>query len=137
MKSEVVRLARKEVRAEVEGLKKAAAHHRQEISELKRQIATLQKLVERVGRRAKGAAPASDAQTGETAKRFSAKGFATHREKLGLSAEEAGLLLGVSAQTVYGWEKGRKPQDRQMGAIAKFRKMGKREAKALLAEAAG
>lgn len=137
MKSEVVRLARKEVRAEVEGLKKAAAHHRQELSELKRQIATLQKLVGRLGGRAKGTAPASDSESGETAKRFSAKGFATHREKLGLSAEEAGRLLDVSAQTVYGWEKGRKPQDRHMGAVARFRKMGKREAKALLAKAAG
>ncbi len=132
MKQEVVRLARKELRTELEGLKNASTQHRKEIADLKREVGALKKLLALVaGRAAKKAAEQTD-ETEAPAKRFSAKGFATHREKLGLSAEETGLLVEVSPQTVYGWEKGRKPQERHTEAIAAFRRMGKREARARL-----
>ena len=43
LRTEVSRLARKEVRAELEGLKKANAQHRSAIAELRRELAALQK----------------------------------------------------------------------------------------------
>ena len=43
LKDEVVRLAKKEVRKEVEGLKKASAQYRSDIAALKRQVAALEK----------------------------------------------------------------------------------------------
>jgi DNA-binding transcriptional regulator YiaG len=44
-----------------------------------------------------------------------------------------GILLGVSAQTVYSWETGKsRPRQQQMAAIVAIRKMGKREVEARL-----
>jgi transcriptional regulator with XRE-family HTH domain len=55
------------------------------------------------------------------------------RQKLGLSANEMGRLLGVSGQSIYLWEAGKaKPRASQLPAIAKVRKMGKREVRSQL-----
>ncbi len=63
--------------------------------------------------------------------RFSAKGLAKLRELLGLSANECGLLLGVSGQTVYKWENGKaRPRAKNLPAVAALRKMGKKGARA-------
>jgi DNA-binding transcriptional regulator YiaG len=46
-----------------------------------------------------------------------------------------GILLGVSAQTVYHWEAGKsRPRQQQLIAIAALRKLGKRKALAQLAK---
>jgi DNA-binding transcriptional regulator YiaG len=45
-----------------------------------------------------------------------------------------GLLLGVSAQTIYNWEAEKsRPRQAQVAAIAAVRKLGKRAIKAQLA----
>lgn len=65
--------------------------------------------------------------------RFSAQRFSTQRKRLGLSAADLGLILGVSAALVQMWEDGTtRPRDSQMLAIAAVRKMGKKEAAARL-----
>lgn len=133
LKEEVLRLARKEVRAVTEGLKKATAAHRTEIATLKRRIAALEKGQARGERkRGAGAEPAgSPEEAGQI--RFSAKRLARQREKLGLSAADMGLLLGVSAQTVYNWEAEKsRPRRSQLVAIAALRGIGKRQVKARL-----
>jgi DNA-binding transcriptional regulator YiaG len=67
--------------------------------------------------------------------RFSAKGLAKHRQRLGLSAEACGRLIGASALSVYKWEKGEvRPREKHIQAIAQLRTMGKKEAAAKLAE---
>jgi DNA-binding transcriptional regulator YiaG len=135
LKDEVLRLARKEVRKEVEALRKASAHYRSELAELKRRCAALEKQLIRAEK--KGSRKVTPAATGEETSnvRFSAKGLAKHRERLGLSAADMGTLLGVSDQTIYHWEAGKtKPRQSQLAAIAAVRKMGKREATAQLAK---
>ena len=136
LKAEVIRLARKEVRHEHEGLRMASAQHRADIAELKRQVAALGKQVVRLGGKPARRSEASEGEEATVPTRFSAKGFATHRKRLGISAAEAGVLIGVSTPTIYGWEGGTKPRQSQMAAIGAFRGMGKREAKARLAEMA-
>ena len=134
LKEEIVRLARKEVRAETEGLKKASAHFRSDIAGLKKRVTALEKQLAHAEKKASGKAPASAAAEGATRTRFSAKGLATQWQKLGLSAADMGALLGVSAQTIYNWEAGKsKPRAQQLAAIATLRGMGKRKAKAQLA----
>jgi DNA-binding transcriptional regulator YiaG len=82
---------------------------------------------------ARGAAPEQE----ESSLRFRAAGFASHRKRLGLSAAQASKLLGVSSLSVYKWEAGKShPRSSQLPAIARFRKLGKREAAALLEAAA-
>jgi DNA-binding transcriptional regulator YiaG len=104
LKDEILRLARKEVRKELEGLKKASGQYRSDIAGLKRQVATLEKQVARVGKTGPKKATVATEGESSTKFRFSAKRFAAQRQKLGLSAGDMGTLVGVSAQTIYNWE---------------------------------
>ncbi len=132
MKKEIQRLARKEIRAATEGFRSAIAHQRAEIVVLKRRAADLEKHLARLGRPTKRQAQ-SDEASQEVRLRFTAKGFASRRQKLGLSAAEMGVLIGVSAQTVYNWESGKaRPRQAQLAAIAAMRNLGKRQIKAML-----
>lgn len=126
LKTEISRLARKEVRAEIETLKKASAQYRADIAALKRRLAEQQRLIARLGKGQQRAAAVKDESQG-AALRFRAGGFASLRKKLDLSAAEMGKLLGVSLQTVYHWEHGKaKPRAAQLARIAEVRKLGKR-----------
>ena len=61
--------------------------------------------------------------------RFSPKWLASHREKLAISAADYAALVGVSALTVYNWEKGKtKPRAKQLAALARVRALKQREA---------
>jgi DNA-binding transcriptional regulator YiaG len=138
-KEEIARLARKEVRRETASLKKAAAAHRGDIAKMKRRLQTLEQALKRAQKQRAREAPAASngADGGDAALRFRAKGLASLRERLGLSARECGLLLGVSGQSVYLWESGRaRPSAKHLNALASLRKLGKREVAARL-EAAG
>lgn len=131
LKSEISRLARKEVRSEIEVLRKSSARYRSDIAALKKQLAEQAKLIAQL-RKGKATVPTKAPE--QNAKlRFRADGFASLRKKLGLSAADMGKLLGVSLQTVYHWEKGKaKPRASQMAAIAEVRRLGKRGAAARL-----
>lgn len=132
LKEEIARLARKELRSELEGIKKASAQYRTQIAAMKRQVVTLEKQVARIEK--KGPKKASFEPETEVAAtfRFSAKRFATQRQKLGVSAGVMGTLIGVSAQTIYNWEAGKsRPRQQQLAAIAAVRGMGKRKLKDL------
>lgn len=137
LKSEIARLAKKEVRAETQALKKASAAYRGEIAALKRRIAELEAQIKKQGRVFVSSKLVET--TGEdlgTALRFRAAGFAALRKKLSISAAEMGKLLGVSAQSVYHWETGKtKPRASQLAAISAVRKMGKRAVTQKLAAA--
>ena len=127
LKTEISRLARKEIRSETERLKKALAQYRSDIAAIKRRIAEQDKLIPQL-RKGK---PAADSKRADESPqlRFRADGFASLRKKLDLSAADMGKLLGVSLQTVYHWEKGQsKPRASQMKAIADVRKLGRRDA---------
>jgi DNA-binding transcriptional regulator YiaG len=134
LKTEIARLSRRELRTQVEPLKKQSAAHRRHIAALKRQVAALERLVAQLKRGTTKALRAA-APEGEEAKgsRFSAKGLRTLRTKLGFSAAQMGQLLGVSGQSVYNWE-GQKsvPRKAQVASLAQLRGMGKREAQAKL-----
>jgi DNA-binding XRE family transcriptional regulator len=131
-KAEVSRIARKELRQVTQPLRKALALQRGEIAQLKRHIAALEKTV-RATTRTLARAPAKQAPKDGGKIRFSAKGLRSHRVRLGLSAQELGKLLGVSAQTIYNWETGKSlPRTEQKVAIGDLRTMGKRQAAAAL-----
>lgn len=136
LKSEIVRLARKELRHETQSLKKAVSSYRSEIAALKRRVLELEKQIRRQGRGSKAKDPSTEAKPADTAKlRFSAKGLAAQRKRLGLSANDLGLLVGTSGQSIYNWESGQnRPRNAQLPAIAALRKMGRREVAAKLEE---
>ena len=133
-KSEISRLARKELRAAVGGLKKSTNAHRSEIAALKRRIQTLELELRRAGKGRVRAAPAADDETSAAAAgRFSAKALAGQRKRLGLSAHEVGLLVGASSQSVYNWEQAKaRPRARHMPALTALKTLGKKEAQRLV-----
>lgn len=131
LKNEITRLARKEIRAQVEPLKKANSAHRREIAELKRQVAQLARQAKAGSRVAPVAAEEQEPAT----TRFVAKGLRSLRARLGLSASDFGRLAGASGQSVYNWESGKAvPRKSQLAVLAGLRSIGKREAQARLAE---
>ncbi|MDP9880977.1 DNA-binding transcriptional regulator YiaG [Variovorax boronicumulans] len=134
LKAEISRVARKEVRAEIETLKKASVAHRASIADLRRQVSALEKELRKVAkgsaRQATAAAGAAgdDADAGGPKRRFSANRLAAHRAKLGLSAAIYGQLVGVSGQTIYHWEQGKaRPRAAQLERLATVRELGARE----------
>ncbi|MDB5882350.1 MAG: transcriptional regulator, family-like protein [Ramlibacter sp.] len=134
LKSEISRVSRKEVRGETQALKKSISQYRSQIADLKRRMLALEQQVKRV-RKVSAPAVANDDEPGGQL-RFSAKGLAAQRRRLGLSAAAVAQLLGVSALSVYKWESGKtRPRARQIEAIAGLRGMGKREALKRLEEA--
>lgn len=139
LKSEIARVARKQVRAETQGLKQAIAPYRAQIADLKRRMRQLELQVNRLARgAAKSAAAAPEEAAGERNLRFSAKGLAAQRRRLGLSAQAFGALIGASGQSVYKWEEGKtRPRARHLPAIASLRTIGKKEAAARLEALAG
>lgn len=137
LKSEIARIARKEVRAENRTLKKANAQYRADIAALRRRLQELERALARLaksgGKAASRAREADEGLAPAQGLRFRVAGFASLRKKLGLSAAEMGQLIGVSAQSVYHWETGKtRPRASQLAAIAAVRKLGKREVAARL-----
>ncbi len=125
LKHEITRLARKEVAAGTEVLRKANAQYRRDIAQLKRQTDALSRQVaflehqekKRVSKRV----PVARAE----GKRFSRRGLTTHRTTVGLSGADYAKLVGVSAQTIYSWEQGKsKPRVQQLAAFLAVRDLG-------------
>lgn len=126
LKSEITRLARKEIKSSVDPLRKANAAHRREIAELKRQISAMQRDIRASGKSRRATKEHADEPRGV---RFTAKGLKALRGRLGLSAGDFGQLIGASGQSIYNWEAGKAvPRANQQAALAAVRGLGKREA---------
>jgi DNA-binding transcriptional regulator YiaG len=134
LKTEIARVARKEVRAETLSLKKAVGAYRAELAALKRHTRELEQELRRLSKACAKVEPVAAEQAPSRALRFSAKGLASQRQRLGLSVSDLGLLLGTSGQSIYGWEAGKvRPRAKHLPAIAALRTLGKREAAVQLA----
>lgn len=129
LKAEIQRLARKELKQQLDPLRQQVAQQRKEIAALKKAVqAAIRRRPETTPRKAKPESASDDVQ--DTRLRFTAKGFKGNRDRLGLTAEQMGLLIGVTNATVYNWEQGKTaPRRNQLPAIASLRGMGKREAR--------
>ena len=138
LKQEISRLTRKELRSETQSLKKASTQYRAEIAALKRRTAALEQQLSRLTKAISNSAAAEVHPEATRKVRFTAKGFKSLRQRLGLSAAEIGTLLEVSGPTVYNWEAGNSsPRARQLERIVALRGMGKREIRAILQNHSG
>ena len=141
LKTEISRVARKEARTATEALKKTASGHRSDIAALRRRIDALEKQLRQLSKAAAKDKPpkltvadSSADGAANAVQRFSAKGVASHRQRLGLTAAELARLLGASTQTIYNWEQGlSRPSAKHAGAIAALRTVSKQEVAAQLA----
>ena len=146
LKEEIGRLARKEVRQQTAGTAKSTAQMERDIAALKRQVQDLQRKLspprspgatkkapskKTAARKANGKAADAASKPAEQSgrARFSAKGLKTDRERLGLSADNYGRLVGVSGLSIYNWEQGKaRPRESSIAALMSVRGIGKREA---------
>ena len=155
LKEEISTLARREVRRQTAAADKAAARCAREIATLKREVQALEhglaslgtpppgpaaapkKTSRRAlpGRRAAKKAGATSASAKPSQRSpFSGEALKAHRERLGLSAENYGKLLGASALSIYNWEQGKaRPRKRSVDAWMVIRRISKREAAKRLA----
>lgn len=130
LRSEISRVARKEVRSEIENLKKASSQYRAAIAQLRREVGDLQKQLKRAGKSGATEARLANGADPKTPRRFSATRLAAHRTKLGLSAAAYGKLVGMSGATIYLWEQGKsRPNAEQLQQLAAVRALGKRAAR--------
>ncbi len=131
LRQEIQRLARREIRSELEATKKAVAQHRREIAELKRRNKALERTVSylqsRETRRMKAAPSQAEPPPGT---RFSFRSLKAQRKRSGLSREGYASLVGVSSSTIYNWESGStKPSRKHLATLVSLRGIGMREAK--------
>lgn len=131
LKTEIARISRKEVRNETEGLQATVAQQRKELAALKRQIVALEKSMARVLRMSRreslSSEPSHSIAPNTASVKFSAAKLAKHRERLGISANEYGALVGASGQSVYKWESGKAfPRAIQLERLSSVLSVGKR-----------
>ena len=148
LKEEIGRLARKEIRQQTAGTARTVSQCERDIAALKGQINDLQRKLSSLRTQGapaptvtKKAASKKAATTKQAAKaasgagkqssraRFSATGLKANRERLGLSADNYGKLVGVSGLSIYNWEQGKaRPREGSVAALMTIRGIGKREA---------
>lgn len=135
LKTEIARVARKEIKGETQQLKKASVQYRSDIAALKRRIADLERAVNKLSKNSPvKTVPSPEEEQRPLRMTFSPSGLAAQRKRLGLSAQELGALIGVSGQSVYKWEQGKaKPRAAQLVALRGIRSLGKKEAAEKLA----
>ena len=128
-RQEITRLARREIRSQTQGLRRASAQFRRGIAELKRHISELKSEVARLESRIGKQVPPQVTEADSAKVRFAAKNVISQRRRLGISAADYGKLIGVTGHTIYKWEHGTsRPRRAQLSAFAAIRLLGKTEA---------
>ena len=143
LKSEIARVARKELKDELLSLRKSATAHRSEIAALKRDVKALMVAL-RATQRAlpKPAAAPVNEQAASTApgrkpktQEFDASAFAALRQSFGITQAQMATLVEASPLSVYKWESGKvTPRAAQLERIQAVMKLGKRAVANRLAE---
>ena len=139
-RAEVVRMARKELKPELQGMRKALTLHRSEIAALKREVKALASQLKATQRKAKTVEVPKEKVQAAVGKQprsgsFGPQALLDKRTALGLTQKEMATLLDASSLSVYKWESGQvQPRAAQLVRIAEVLRMGKREALAKLTE---
>lgn len=150
-RAEVQRMARKELKADVQGMREALSKQRTEIAELKKSLKGLtselkatQKQTTAGAKKPRGvsaeyiagsATVPTPAATPSHDLPFGPGAFLQKRKELGITQKEMGALLGASAVSVWKWETGAvQPRDAQLVRIAQLLKLGKRQALSRIAK---
>ena len=135
IKSEIVRLARKQLRATCVPLAREVRQLKRIVRELRRTVHPLKALgAELEAQRAAELAKLEAAPEEVRAARLSPRLIRKLRQKLGISQSALATLVGVSAGAVAFWEQGRaRPREQTKAALVALRKLGKREVRGILA----
>ncbi|MBM4307398.1 MAG: helix-turn-helix domain-containing protein [Deltaproteobacteria bacterium] len=135
IKSEIVRLAKKEMRRVATPLRRDIRSLRSNVSQLRKTVLSLERFIALQKKEWEKKPPLKAAPEEVEASRLSPRLIRSLRKRLGLSQRDLARLTGVSSLTVYQWESGVfKPKKEKKGLLIALRKLGRREAKRLLEE---
>jgi DNA-binding transcriptional regulator YiaG len=134
IKSEIMRLAKREIRkiavplgSDVRSLKSAVSQLRKAVLTLQRITANQQKVLE------KGKKPLEAAPEEVKMSRFSPRLIRSLRAHLGITQKELAMLTGVTVGAIHQWESGQfKPSMKKKAVMVALRKLGRREVRKLL-----
>ncbi len=134
IKSEIVRLAKREVRKvsvplgrDVRSLKSTVSQLRKAVLAIQRITAQQQKQLE------KGEVPLEAAPEEVKVSRFSPRLIRSLRGHLGITQKELAILTGVTVGAVHLWESGQfKPSEKKKAVMVALRKLGRREVRKLV-----
>jgi DNA-binding transcriptional regulator YiaG len=134
IKSEIQRLAKREIRSTFIPLRKEVRAMRTKLSNLSKGITSLNRMIKEL--HLEEAKPKLEATPEEVkASRLTPERIRRLRKKLGISMRELGVLTGSSLSAVVSWESGKfKPGGEKKAALVALRKVRKREVRKLLAE---
>ena len=135
IKSEIQRLAKRQIRSTFLPLRREVRGLRLKLSSLSKGITSLNRMTKELHLEEK-AKPKLEATPEEVkASRITPARISGLRKKLGISMREMGILTGVGLSTVLSWEKGKfKPRGEKKAALVALRKLRKREVRKMLAE---
>ncbi len=135
IKSEMVRLAKREMRSVAIPLRKDVWALKQAVSQLRKTVLNLERFVSLQKKEWEKKPPfKADPEEVETS-RFSPRLIQSLRKRLGLSKRDFARLAGVTPLAVYQWENGVfKPKKEKREILVGLRKLGRREARQLLEE---
>jgi DNA-binding transcriptional regulator YiaG len=135
IKSEIVRLAKREMRKVITPLKKDVWTLKNTISQLRKTVLTLERFTAIQRKEWDKKPPLKAAPEEVETSRLSPRLIRSLRSRLGLSQRDFARLAGVTPLAVYQWENGVfKPKKEKRGVLVALRKLGRREAKKLLEE---
>ena len=136
LREEITRLARKEVRAACDPLRKHVRSLRQTVKNQQATITRLDKALAKMANLSTSSSASLYApEEEETRARVTPASIKRHRSRLKLSQAQLGALLDVSTNTIVRWEAGTsKPRVQYRAALLKMRDLGRRDVTKMLEE---
>jgi DNA-binding transcriptional regulator YiaG len=134
IKSEIVRLAKREMRKTSVPLRRNLRLLKKTVSQIRRAVLALERSTAYQQKELKKRKIPLGATPEEVKKsRFSPRLVQSLRKKLGISQKELAILAGVTVGAAHLWEKGKfKPKDEKKAVMVGLRKLGRRDVRKLL-----
>lgn len=140
-RAEVIRMARKELKPELQGMRKTLTAHRSEIAALKREVKALTSQLRTAQRQVHPPLATSVTENNTPSRKrgrkwvFDAEKLKAKRAALGLSQKDMAKLLHTSSISLYKWESGKViPRSAHLQQIHEVLQIGKRQLLATLSE---
>jgi DNA-binding transcriptional regulator YiaG len=136
IKSEIVRLAKRETKRIALPLKRDLRTLKNLVSQLRQSVLDLEKwTIQQKKEIRKGKVPLEAAPDEVKRSRFSPRLIRSLRKRLGITQKEMASLAGVTVGAIYQWEQGIfEPRGKKKGILVALRKLGRRAVKELLGE---
>jgi DNA-binding transcriptional regulator YiaG len=136
IKSEIVRLAKREIRKISVPLGRDVWSLKSAVSQLRKAVLTLQRITASQQKELEKRKVPLEATTEEIkVSRFSPRLIRSLRGHLGITQRELATLTGVTVGAAHHWESGKfKPNMKKKAVIVALRKLGRREVRKLLEE---